>query len=330
MGATPGTISVATRDMVLVAKHLRKAFKVRGTGGRFTRPSAVVTAVDDVSFEVETGETLGIVGESGCGKSTVARLVTGLLAPDSGTVEVGGAVSEQVRRRRRAPAPVQMVFQDPTASLDPRMRVRDSVGEALVNVPRSVREIRTAAAVTQVGLSPSVLERYPHELSGGEAQRVCVARATVSGPKVVVLDEAVSALDVSTQSMILEMLAELQEEVRVGYVFISHDLRAVRRLSDCIVVMYFGQIVEVAPVVDGTCELVHPYSVALRSAETLIGEGSRRIVLEGEPPSGIGVPSGCRFASRCPVARERCRSEPPLLVGNQRRAVACHYPGSLG
>jgi oligopeptide/dipeptide ABC transporter ATP-binding protein len=309
---------------VLTITDAVKHYAVRGSNP-FAKP-AIVHALDGVSVEVPHGETLGIVGESGCGKSTLGRLITGLVAPTSGTV--------RIVPREPGTAPVQMVFQDPASALDPRMTVLQSIAEPLAGVPRAERDRRIREMTETVGLAPELLERYPHELSGGQQQRVCIARALVARPAVVLLDEAVSALDASLQAAVLQLLRRLQEESGVAYVFISHDLRAVREISDRIAVMYLGQVVESAPAEAFDRGLLHPYSVALRSAEPRLagahGDPIQRIVLTGEPPSAVNPPTGCRFAPRCPIARERCRTEAPELreAGDGHR-VSCHFPGEL-
>lgn len=329
-------VELDSRDDVAVrAVGLTKEFAVRGgTRRRSWRRGKrdVVHAVDDVSFSIGRGETLGLVGESGSGKSTIGRLVAQLDRPTAGTVEVLEADGAAGGNEGRTSAKVQMVFQDPASSLDPRMRIRKSVGEPIGTMNREARESLVAQAIEEVGLSAGIQDRYPHELSGGQAQRVCVARALIGEPALVVLDEAVSALDVSTQADILARIADLQARSKWSSLFISHDLKAVREISHRIAVMYFGQIVEMQPVHHGDVEFLHPYSVALRSAEPVLNETSehRSIVLVGELPSTVDVPVGCRFASRCPCAQEKCREEaPPPVVTGADSWVACHFPGSL-
>lgn len=327
--------SESTEDVAVRAVGLTKQFGLSGRSGRTSwRRSErdVVHAVDNVSFSIKRGETLGLVGESGSGKSTIGRLVAQLDSPTSGTVEVLEANTAADGKRDEIGARVQMVFQDPASSLDPRMRIRRSVGEPIASVSRRERESRVSLAIQEVGLSPDIANRYPHELSGGQAQRVCVARALIGDPALVVLDEAVSALDVSTQADILARIAELQARSKWSSLFISHDLKAVREVSHRIAVMYFGQIVETQPVHQGQVEFLHPYSVALRSAEPVLNEKRKKapIFLVGELPSAVNIPVGCRFASRCPSAKDKCRAEaPPLVATGTDSSVACHFPGSL-
>jgi oligopeptide/dipeptide ABC transporter ATP-binding protein len=321
-------------EVVVRATGLVKEFPLgKGLGRKSFRrvKRAVVHAVDDVTFTIRRGETLGLVGESGSGKSTIGRLVAQLDKPTAGTLEVLETSGVTDDDRSTGGARVQMVFQDPASSLDGRMRIRRSVGEPIAASKREERERRVVEAIREVGLDPDIKDRYPHELSGGQAQRVCIARALIGEPSLVVLDEAVSALDVSTQVDILGRLADLQARSKWSALFISHDLKAVRELSNRIAVMYFGQIVEMQTVRDGQVEFLHPYSVALRSAEPVIGERiTKPIVLTGELPSAVDVPVGCRFASRCPCVQDKCRKEvPPLVESGPDNWVACHFPGSL-
>ncbi|OPC77728.1 hypothetical protein B4N89_36145 [Embleya scabrispora] len=315
---------------VLRVEDVRKYFKARRA--RLGGPPRHIHAVDSVSLSLDAGRTLGIVGESGCGKSTLGRVILGLERPDVGTVHVGGAAA--VAGTPDARGVVQAVFQDPASALDPRMTVRQSIAEALPGVDRATRDRRLLEALEEVGLTEEYADRYPHELSGGQQQRVCVARAVVAKPELILLDEAVTALDASLQTQVLELLERLQERTGVAYVFISHDLRAVRRFSDRVAVMYLGQLVEIAPATDFDTGLLHPYSVALRSTEPrLPGDaeaGVRRIVLEGEPPSAVDPPTGCRFAARCPAVEARCREALPALVEERPdHFVRCIKPGVL-
>ena len=284
-------------------------------------------AVDGVDVQVRPGHTLGIVGESGCGKSTLGRVLIGLDRADEGTLEWDGAPAGGHTGK------VQAVFQDPSSALNPRRSVLDAIAEALPGLSGAAREQRVAELMGLVDLDPQLMHRYPYELSGGQQQRVCIARAIASDPALILLDEAVSSLDASLQMQVIELLRDLQVRTGAAYIFISHDLRAVRGVSDWIAVMYLGQIVELAPADEFDSQLRHPYSVALRSAEPSIpGDDFRpeRIILEGDPPSAVDLPGGCRFASRCPVAQDRCRQETPELVADDEgRAVRCHFPGSL-
>ncbi len=310
-------------EPVLRLDRLTKHYRLRRTSLR--EQPRVVHALDDITLSLGAARTLGVVGESGCGKSTLGRLITGLTQPTSGQVVVAGAGGN---------ARPQMVFQDPAGALDPRMSVAASIAEALPGLARAARASRVRDVLDTVRLSSSLAQRRPHELSGGQQQRVCIARALAGRPPLIVLDEAVSALDASLQSQVLRLLVDVQQAQRVTYVFISHDLRAVRALSDDIAVMYLGQVVESAPAQDYDEGLLHPYSVALRSAEPELeaaaGRASHRVVLGGEPPSAVNPPPACRFAARCPIAQQICREQPPqLLEVAPRHRVACHFPGEF-
>ena len=326
----PPVTSTPRGNVVLEVHDTVKHFPVRRTAMR--GPRRAVHAVDGVSLALRSGRTLGIVGESGCGKSTLGRLITGLEMPDSGRITVG--VDQTPIAAATGTGVVQAVFQDPASALDPRMKVRASVGEALGNLSRTEREERVDKALADVGLSLALGSRYPHELSGGQQQRVCIARAIVGEPALILLDEAVSSLDASLQAQALSLLERLQRKTGTAYVFISHDLRAVRQISDSVAVMYLGQIVEHAPVKAFDRGLLHPYAVALRSTEPRIFDDGmehvERIVLGGEPPSAMDPPSGCRFAPRCPIADEHCRVvEPQLREATPAHLVRCHKPGEL-
>ena len=296
-----------------------------------------VKAVDGVSFEIRHGETLGLVGESGCGKSTLGRLVAQLLPVTSGKVfledvELTRLRGERLRQQRRQ---MQMIFQDPFASLDPRMTVGDIIGEPLVNfgVMRGKRlNARVQELLRVVGLNPYFNNRYPHEFSGGQRQRIGIARALALNPKLIVCDEAISALDVSIQAQIVNLLEDLQREFKLTYLFIAHDLSVVRHISDRVMVMYLGKIVEIADSVDTYASPKHPYTKALLSAipvpDPKIQRGRRLVELAGEIPSPIKPPSGCRFHTRCPIARlpTPCAEvEPPLEEKARRHLAACHF-----
>ncbi|WP_229759001.1 oligopeptide/dipeptide ABC transporter ATP-binding protein [Peterkaempfera bronchialis] len=317
------------QDVVLDVRGAVKHFRMRRTSLKGKRP--VVHAVDGISVRLRAGRTLGLVGESGCGKSTLGRLITGLEAPTSGSVLVG--LDRRSITTSVGSGKVQAVFQDPASALDPRMTVRASVAEALGGVPKPEREKRVDDVFAAVGLVPELGTRYPHQLSGGQQQRVCIARALVAEPDLILLDEAVSSLDASLQAQVLDLLERLQRETGTAYVFISHDLRAVRQISHSMAVMYLGQIVEEAPADSFDQGLLHPYSVALRSTEPRIFQDDthpERIVLRGEPPSAVDPPTGCRFAPRCPIADDHCRQIAPALeeVTTAHR-VRCHKPGEL-
>jgi len=297
-----------------------------------------VRAVDGVSFAVQPRETFGIIGESGSGKSTLGRVIVCLQKPTGGTLlhagqdpyELGSA---QLRRHRRD---YQMVFQDPNASLNPRMPVGASVREPLDiegAMSRSERDARVVALMERVGLHPELAYRYPHELSGGQKQRANIARALSCRPKAIVCDEAVAALDVSIQADVLNLLAELQEEFGLTYVFVSHDLGVVSHISDNVAVMYLGKFMELGPAETLMKTPLHPYTQALLSAEPVPLPRSmrtkQRVILEGEIPSPLNPPSGCRFRTRCPLATERCAAEVPAWERHgPDHWVACHYAGA--
>ena len=310
---------------------LVKEFPVRGS-------RQVVHAVSDVSFTVPAGTTLGVVGESGCGKSTLARLLLRLIEATDGRIEidgmdVGGLSARELRRFRGV---AQMVFQDPYASLNPRLTVHSIVGEPLMlaGAPRKEIDDRVAELLDLVGLDPRFANRYPHEFSGGQRQRIGIARALARGPRLVVLDEPVSALDVSIQAGVVNLLTDLQEQLGLTYVFIAHDLAVVRHISDAVAVMYLGHIVEHAPAEALYEAPAHPYTQALLSANNIpdpeIERARQRIILEGDVPSPIDPPSGCVFHTRCPIAEPRCAEQVPALVEHAPgHLVACHHPGPL-
>lgn len=310
------------------------ALRAQGIFRRFPLPAEglftgrkYIHAVDGVDLEVPAGKTLGIVGESGCGKSTLGRVLIGLDKADKGTIEWAG------KPAGKHDGTVQAVFQDPASALNPRQTIVKAIGEAVpVLRGQSLRQ-RVGELMNLVELDHNLMDRFPHELSGGQQQRVCIARAIASDPALILLDEAVSALDASLQMQVVRLLRDLQQRTSSAFIFISHDLRAVRAISDWIAVMYLGEIVELAPAADFENDLRHPYSVALRSAEPALPDDEfrpERIILQGDPPSAVELPPGCRFASRCPVAQDVCRTDAPeLLFDDDGLAIRCHFPGSL-
>jgi oligopeptide/dipeptide ABC transporter ATP-binding protein len=315
---------------LLEVRNLRKYFPIRR--GVLSRTAAYVKAVDDVSFSVSRGETFGLVGESGCGKTTTGRAVLRLIEPDSGEIRFDGIDLMKLdggalRRKRRD---MQIIFQDPYASLNPRMTIRAIVGEPFAIhelCSGAERESRVAELLKTVGLDPSVMSRYPHEFSGGQRQRIGIARALALSPKLIVADEPVSALDVSIQAQIINLLADLQTRLGLTFLFISHAIPVIEHVSTRIGVMYLGKLVEV-----GSSERIctnprHPYTQALISAVPVPDPGARRqrIVLRGDVPTPINPPSGCRFHTRCPIAVDRCKVEEPLLRQlDDNTDVACH------
>jgi oligopeptide/dipeptide ABC transporter ATP-binding protein len=309
--------------------HLVKHFPVEGSDD-------VVRAVDDVSFEILRGETLGLVGESGCGKSTVGRCLLRLIEPTSGQIDFDGRNILSLKRNdlRELRREMQIVFQDPYASLNPRMKVGDIVGEPLVIHKigtKNERSERVGELLRHVGLDPDYRKRYPHEFSGGQRQRIGVARTLALNPKLIVADEPVSALDVSVQAQVVNLLQDLQKEFGLTYLFISHGLAVVEHISTRVAVMYLGRIVEIASAADLYLRPLHPYTQALLSAIPVPDPKRKRerIVLQGDVPTPINPPSGCRFRTRCPIAIDECaRIDPELRELSPGHRVACiRVPG---
>lgn len=328
-------------EKLLEVQELRVRFPV--TGGVFARKVAEVRAVDGVSFELNKGETLGLVGESGCGKSTVGRAIVNILRAMNYGVEISGSIKyhhpsgtvdlSSLSRGQMRPyrTDIQMIFQDPYSSLNPRMTVAQIVEEPLkIHTKGSQRERkdRVASLLAKVGLSSEHASRYPHEFSGGQRQRIGIARALATNPKIVIADEPVSALDVSIQAQVVNLMQDLQDEFQLSYIFIAHDLSVVRHISDRIAVMYLGHIVEIGP-----AELIyktplHPYSRALLSAVPRPDPDAahdRRIRLSGDIPNPIKKPSGCAFRTRCPIAQPSCADKVPPLEFREGRWVACPW-----
>jgi len=324
-------------EPLLRVKNLKKYFPIRG--GLLSREVARVHAVDDVSFDILPGETLGLVGESGCGKSTTGRTILRLIEPTAGEVSFQGKNVTTLDKRslRALRKEMQIIFQDPYASLNPRMTVGSIIGEALVihklAPSRKQREERVVQLLETVGLLPDHLRRYPHEFSGGQRQRIGIARALAVEPEFIVCDEPISALDVSIQAQVINLLEELQDRFKLTYLFIAHDLSVVRHISDRVAVMYLGKIVELADRVDLYEHPLHPYSQALLSAVPIpdpqVEQKRKRIILTGDVPSPVNPPSGCRFHTRCWKAQAICSEvDPEFIEHAPRHWAACHFPGA--
>ncbi len=335
MSAEPQPVhaEAAAADTLVQARGVKKYFPVRK--GFLRRTVGQLQAVDGVDLDILRGETVGLVGESGCGKSTLGRTLIRLLEPTAGEIEFDGSDltrlgSRELKAKRRD---MQIVFQDAVGSLDPRMTVKELVGEGLKihGIDRKGRDKAVFDVLDRVGLSAEAAGRYPHQFSGGQRQRIGLARALVLRPKFIVADEPVSALDVSIQSQVLNLLVELKNEFNLTYLFVAHDLAVVGYISDRVAVMYLGKIVELATSEDLFRRPLHPYTMALLSAnpEPIPGRKHQRIVLAGDVPSPIDPPSGCRFRTRCPIAQEICAEvEPQLEDHGANHAAACHFAGS--
>jgi oligopeptide transport system ATP-binding protein len=322
-----------TARPVLEIDELVKHFPIRA--GLMRREVGQVRAVDGVSLAVMSQETVGVVGESGCGKSTLGRSLLRLVEPTSGAVRFKGedVTTASKPRLRELRKHLQMVFQDPYASLNPRLPVRDTVGEPMIihGASKADARQRVGELLEAVGLSPEHANRYPHEFSGGQRQRIGIARALALNPDVIVLDEPVSALDVSVQAQVINLLEDLQDEFDLTYLFIAHDLSVVRHISDRVAVMYLGMVAELASSDRLYDAPAHPYSHALMSAVPVadpdVERARERVILEGDLPSPANPPPGCRFHTRCPIAEERCRTEVPVLREvHPGQFVSCHFP----
>jgi oligopeptide transport system ATP-binding protein len=321
------------KEVLLKVDRLVKYFPITH-GIVFQRHTGDVHAVDDVSFEVRSGETLGLVGESGCGKSTTGRTVLQLYKPTSGHVffkgkDLVGMPGHELRKTRRK---MQMIFQDPYASLNPRMTVKDIIGEPMIvhnTYKGSALTDRVVFLLEKVGLNPAFIKRYPHEFSGGQRQRIGIARALALDPDLIICDEPISALDVSIQAQVINLLEDLQRDLNLTYLFIAHDLSVVKHISDRVAVMYLGVIVEKAPRDELYNHPLHPYTQALLSAvpipDPVAEEKRKRMILEGDVPSPVNPPSGCRFRTRCPIAEAICaESRPEFREIKADHFVACH------
>jgi oligopeptide/dipeptide ABC transporter ATP-binding protein len=304
---------------VLEVSGLKKHFPI--FKGVFSRPSGQVYAVDGISFHIERGETLGLVGESGCGKSTVGRTLLKLIEPTAGTIRINGADITNLDPVQMLPyrRQMQMIFQDPYASLNPRMSAGEIVGEPMVihqTTSRTERRERVEQLFERVGLRPGQMSSFPHEFSGGQRQRIGIARALALNPELIIGDEPVSALDVSIQAQIVNLLMDLQDELGLSYLFVAHDLAVVEHIAHRVAVMYLGRIVEMTDKTSLFQMPLHPYSEALLAAVPVAKSGARnrqRLIVKGDVPSPINPPSGCHFHTRCAYAMARCRTEPPAL-----------------
>lgn len=320
---------------LLQVRDVKTHFDIAQKGALFWKKGASLKAVDGVSFDLNAGETLGVVGESGCGKSTLARTIIGLVKAKSGSIlfdgdELVGLSDKGFRQKRQQ---IQMIFQDPLASLNPRMTIGDIIAEPLRTYQPHLKNQQVFEQVQQmmqkVGLLPNLVNRYPHEFSGGQCQRIGIARALILRPKLIICDEPVSALDVSIQAQVVNLLKDVQQEMGLALIFIAHDLSIVKHISDRVLVMYLGNAVELGSDKAIYSNPTHPYTKALMSAVPLPdpeAEKNKKIeLLEGDLPSPINPPSGCVFRTRCPIATDECKQSKPLLAGNHHHQVACLY-----
>lgn len=324
---------MSEREVLLLTRNLTKEYELKNNFG--IRKRQVVHAVSNVSIEIYKGETLSLVGESGCGKSTLGRMMMRLIEPTNGQILFGGkditVLSE--KQMNQIYKKIQLIFQDPYASLDPRMKVKDLIGEPLVThrmyLTKEETEARVRELMHMVGIRPELIDRYPHQFSGGQRQRIGIARALALKPELIVCDEPVSALDVSIQSQILNLLKDLQQEFDLTYLFISHDLGVVHYISDRICVMFLGKVCEIGDTEEIYTNPMHPYTRFLLDAVPSMDpekKQKRENILSGEIPSAVNPPSGCRFRTRCPYAKDICAEKEPELKEYQGRKVACHFP----
>jgi len=329
--STQTRMNLKEYETILEVKNLKKYYPVKR--GLLQRTTGWVKAVDGVSFSIEKGQTLGLVGESGCGKTTLAKVILRLIEPDEGSIKFAGRelttlAPDKMRLSRKD---LQIVFQNPFNSLDPRFTTAKIIHEGLLNFGSKAEKRRiaelTIKILKEVGLQKESLNRYPHEFSGGQRQRISIARSLILNPQLLVLDEPVSSLDVSIQAQIINLFLGLQEKLGLTYLFIAHDLDVIRRISDKICVMYLGKIIEIAESNSLYSRPRHPYTQALLSAVPVIAaKRKKRIILKGDVPSPINLPSGCRFHTRCIYAQSKCKTEEPRLLSRDGRLLACHFP----